>query len=576
MDNVLRFFCSMFLGMASASAINAQSYFPSGSCAVVVAARPSVEEARTYISANGWQETARVFESTNGWFAITAGVILNEFADDAIESLKADGAVPDDAYCSSGWSYIREVAWRTENRSPDRPISTGLWDDFDARPLSQTEKRFLQAALAMAGYYTGLLDGVWGNRSQMALERYTAAEFDGVEPLNAHAAYLSSIMLGRWIDEGWDYKNISYLAISMMLPVQNLTLVEETGLYQEWHHTSKNLKVLFNDLDSVDLRRLHEDVVSDLNPRMEPYTLRSADTWVTSLLDQNDTIYVRSDLIAGTWSTVVIFAGADLQAEVGLIAASIRPGRPPEIIPSMQGRLTSLADELADSIRGSIGQSPPEAGAALPVQPGERPRGTTSGTAFYVTANGVALTNAHVIEGCEAITLDGMPAEILAQSSVFDLAALRLETSVETEPLPFATGDAGLNADITIAGYPLHGLLGGLNVGRGSVSSLKGLQGDETSIQISAPVQPGNSGGPAIDRFGGVVGVVVSKLDTVRLADEIGDIAQNVNFAIRGSIAKIFLSSNGIAYLDASQAQPLAPEQSAQLLAKSTRLVECD
>lgn len=578
MDILLRFFCAAFCGLATASAANAQSYFPSESCAVVVAARPSVQEARSYIRANGWEDTARVFESTNGWFAITTSVIPNDGSGDEIARLKGRGAVPGDSYCSSGWSYVREVAWRTDNQSSNRPFSIGLWDDFDARPLDQTEKRLLQASLAMAGHYKGLLDGVWGNRSQAALERYTAAEFEGIEPLNAHAAYLSATTLGRWIEEGWDYKNVDYLAFSVMLPVQKLRLVEESGLYQEWHHTSKDLKILFNDLSDVDLLGLHGSAESALSLPNEPYTLRSDDTWVTSLLDYNETMYIRSDRISGTWSTVVVFAGSDLQAEVGLIAASIRPGPPSDIIPSQQGRLASLADELVDAMEENISPGLPGAGlarSAPPVQPDARPDAGSTGTAFYVTANGVALTNAHVIEECEAITLDGMPAESIAQSSVFDLAAIRLETSVETEPLPFATGDAALNADITIAGYPLHGLLGGLNVGRGSISALKGLQGDETSMQISAPVQPGNSGGPAIDRFGGVVGVVVSKLDTMRLADAIGDIAQNVNFAIRGSIAKIFLSSNAIAYLEASQADPISPERSAELLANSTRLVEC-
>lgn len=582
MNIVLRFFCSALLGMTGASAADAQSFFPSGSCAVVVAARPSVQEARNYIWENGWQDVARIFESTNGWFAITAGVIPNDGSTDEIARLKNRGTVPGDAYCTSGWSYVREVAWRADNSSPDSPISTGLWDEFDARPLNKTEKRFLQAALAMVGHYNGLLDGVWGNRSQTALERYTSGKFEGAKPLNAHAAYLSATTLGRWVDEGWDFKNVSYLALSMMLPVEKLTLVEETGLYQEWRHISKNLRVLFNDLSDVDLLRLHGDTASNPNLTSEPYTLRSADIWVTSVENYSETIYIRSDLISGAWSTVVVLADTDLKAEVGLISSSISPGPPSDIIPPQQGRLASLVDELAGTIEENASPNRPTrpgggvARTSPPVQPDEPPSRGSTGTAFYVTADGVALTNAHVIDGCAAITLDGKQAEVVAQSSVFDLAAIRLASSAETEPLYFATGEASLNADITIAGYPLHGLLGGLNVSRGSISSLKGLQGDETSIQISAPVQPGNSGGPVIDRFGGVVGVVVAKLDTVALADATGDIAQNVNFAIRGPVAKIFLTSNGIAYLEASQAEPLAPEKSAELLAKSTRLVECD
>ncbi len=133
-----------------------------------------------------------------------------------------------------------------------------------------------------------------------------------------------------------------------------------------------------------------------------------------------------------------------------------------------------------------------------------------------------------------------------------------------------------MNSDITIAGYPLHGLLGGFSVDCGSVSLMKGLQDGETSIQISAPVQPDNSGGPAIDRHGGVVGVVVSKLDTVVLAGATGDIAQYVNFAIRGSLAKVFLPSNGIDYSEVDGVDPIAPEQAAEFLDASTGLVKCN
>jgi hypothetical protein len=67
-------------------------------------------------------------------------------------------------------------------------------------------------------------------------------------------------------------------------------------------------------------------------------------------------------------------------------------------------------------------------------------------------------------------------------------------------------------------------------------------------MQISAPVQPGNSGGPVLDRSGNVVGVVVSKLDAIRAAAITGDIAQNVNFAIHSSIVTSFLDSYSVGY----------------------------
>src|SRR4051794_27113692 len=67
-------------------------------------------------------------------------------------------------------------------------------------------------------------------------------------------------------------------------------------------------------------------------------------------------------------------------------------------------------------------------------------------------------------------------------------------------------------------------------------------------MQISAPVQPGNSGGPVLDRSGNVVGVVVSKLDAIKAALITGDIPQNVNFAIHSSILTSLMDSYAINY----------------------------
>jgi len=140
----------------------------------------------------------------------------------------------------------------------------------------------------------------------------------------------------------------------------------------------------------------------------------------------------------------------------------------------------------------------------------------------------------------------------------------------------FAPRPAPLNVDITVAGYPLSGILSGLNVTRGSVSGLKGLAGDSILMQISAPVQPGNSGGPAVDQAGRVVGVVVSKLDARKVAEVIGDIPQNVNFAVRGEIAKLFLFQNGIeARIAETDTPTLKSEELAMHLEAITRLVEC-
>ena len=113
------------------------------------------------------------------------------------------------------------------------------------------------------------------------------------------------------------------------------------------------------------------------------------------------------------------------------------------------------------------------------------------------------------------------------------------------------------------------------NVTSGNVSALAGLGDDAKRLQITAPVQRGNSGGPLLDGAGNVIGVVVSKLDAVRAAKLTGDIPQNVNFAIKGALVRGFLDIHGVAYRRRPSDAKLAPERLAELARGFTVAVHC-
>jgi S1-C subfamily serine protease len=98
-----------------------------------------------------------------------------------------------------------------------------------------------------------------------------------------------------------------------------------------------------------------------------------------------------------------------------------------------------------------------------------------------------------------------------------------------------------------VFGFPLIGLLSTEgNLSTGTVAARAGLRNDPRFIQITAPVQPGNSGGPVLDSAGDVVGVVVAKLDAIKIAQLTGDIPENVNFAIGVPEVIRFLESNHV------------------------------
>ena len=90
-----------------------------------------------------------------------------------------------------------------------------------------------------------------------------------------------------------------------------------------------------------------------------------------------------------------------------------------------------------------------------------------SGTGFAVTTEGHLLTNAHVVDGCERLSVDGNEAKLLATEENFDLALLQVPGLEVKQFAVFADNPAPLNSDITTAGFPLAGLLGGLNITRG-------------------------------------------------------------------------------------------------------------
>jgi S1-C subfamily serine protease len=209
--------------------------------------------------------------------------------------------------------------------------------------------------------------------------------------------------------------------------------------------------------------------------------------------------------------------------------------------------------------------------------PSRPPRPVASGTGFVVSAAGHVLTNNHVVEGCREMRVgDSEVLDLVAADKSADLAILKLR-----QPRPAAASFRdGSNArpgeDIVVLGYPLHGLLGAdAIVTTGIINALAGIRNDRRLIQISAPVQPGNSGGPVLDSSGNIVGVVVAKLDALGVAKVTGDIPENVNFAINEATARSFLDAHHVGYNLAPSAGKLTAPDVASKASRFTLLLEC-
>jgi S1-C subfamily serine protease len=102
------------------------------------------------------------------------------------------------------------------------------------------------------------------------------------------------------------------------------------------------------------------------------------------------------------------------------------------------------------------------------------------------------------------------------------------------------------------------------------------MRNDSRFLQISAPVQPGNSGGPLFDTAGQVVGVVTGKVDALRIAVATGNIPENINFAIKTGALRDFLDNSVVPYQTAEPKGELKTTDIAGNARPYTMLISCN
>lgn len=170
----------------------------------------------------------------------------------------------------------------------------------------------------------------------------------------------------------------------------------------------------------------------------------------------------------------------------------------------------------------------------------------SSGSGIILTKNGYIATNHHVIEDAKHIEVDvykgGVKktylADVIRNDVTNDLSLIKIiNNNFVSADLKYGikTHDVKVGEKVFSLGYPMIDLQGDeIKLTDGLISSKSGFQNDPTTYQISAPIQPGNSGGPLFDINGNLIGITSSRLNSATGA-------QNVNYAIKISYLLNFL-----------------------------------
>jgi S1-C subfamily serine protease len=133
-----------------------------------------------------------------------------------------------------------------------------------------------------------------------------------------------------------------------------------------------------------------------------------------------------------------------------------------------------------------------------------------------------------------------------------------------------------LGEDLLVSGFPYGEIFSNtIKVTKGIVSAIRGQGDDSGQFQMDAAVQPGSSGGPIYDENGNIVGVVVSQLNKMKFAKISGSMPENVNFGIKASTVRQFLSSSGLPTKWSRRSNRVSTRELAKIAKSQTVMVVC-
>ncbi len=235
---------------------------------------------------------------------------------------------------------------------------------------------------------------------------------------------------------------------------------------------------------------------------------------------------------------------------------------------------TRVAEELfalAKRIEASDSERSPS------TAPTDSPPTGGTGTGWFVSKH-MLLTCWHVVQGCTRLSLylpekkQELPLTLVAHDIQNDIALLRVsdEAFACPSPVSFAQTPPALAAPVFTLGFPMQDLLGdAAKYTEGSVSALRGLQDAPTHMQVSVPIQPGNSGGPVLNAQGEAIGMITATLNAFYTLKASETLPQNVNYALKLDYILPLLKANGIHHTEGTPLSTLSREQMVKHLSQA-------
>lgn len=440
------------------------------------------------------------------------------------------------------------------------PVRSQSLAEVDPFQLDIRDILALQSALASQNLYAGSIDGQWGALSQSALDRWLQRHRRG--HFSTESAHSMAENYWRFLEAGnWGTYWVTQADISFHFPWAILTnRVESDVFFLGWESPNGGLVVLVHFDDARGTLALHDYFLAETPARTAPYLSINDGLAVTSI-DRRDggRTYLRSDWTGEFYGSVIVMASSSLLSEANFLITSIAQGFGPRLdipvrdFPFLDLTYEQVASPVQPEPNAPYPQPPDQVATAVAPAPSEV---VGTGTGFFVNPSDI-VTAYHVIRECALVTLsDGTVLSLIAEDQSVDLAVLSASRRSPHWLTLSPEAGARLGQTAHALGYPYSNILNtGLSLTSGNVSAVRDISGSESGFLFSAPVQPGNSGGPVLSSSGTVIGVVVSRLDDLAVLETTGTLPQNMNFAASTLAIYDFLEDS-LVILPAGEAAP--------------------
>lgn len=557
---------------------------------VQIEARPTLEAAQERVEAfAGVLQDVNGFAMQGGWYAITLGPYTAADAEEVLRSYRAQGLIPSDSYIAATTIYGQQFwppgedllgrgtltqrgltaqttdpagprAPREETAlvAPEQDTETPAEARRSESLLSAQERRDLQTALQWAGFYDAAIDGAFGRGTRASMGEWQSA--NGFEVTGILTTRQRAVLMGQYnaVFEGLGMRVIrnAEAGIEVRMPA---ALVGFTRLdppfarYDALENGSAQVLLISQAGDADTLKSLY-DIMQTLTivPLDGPRDLGRNSF---SIIGRNADI---------TSETQVTLSDGALKGFT-LIWPAGDETRRLRVVQEMQASFTALPG-LLDPAAGAAPDQQIDLLAGLEVR---TPRLSRSG--FYVDGSGAVVTTAEAVQSCTRITLDDVYEATLTDVDTARGVALLRPTQTLAPPAVanFSVLPPRLRSEIAVAGYSFEGQLGGPSVTFGTLSDVKGLQGEADVNRLSIEALPGDVGGPVFDGSGNVFGMLLPQPDGAR------QLPQEVRFALAGDAIAGLMDRAGLRRVQATNTDALHPLDITDRGVAMTVLVSC-